>query len=87
MFVSTWMCALQAVAEVRGPAAGLAEVDALASEGALERFHLLHAARADLLRRLGRNDDARIAYERALQLTHREADRLFLERRSRELSI
>jgi RNA polymerase sigma-70 factor (ECF subfamily) len=64
---------------VDGPAAALAEVDALADR--LQGYRLWHAARADLLRRLGRNDEARVAYERALELTHAEPERRFLEGR------
>jgi RNA polymerase sigma-70 factor (ECF subfamily) len=63
-----------AVAEVDGPAAGLAAVDALD----LDSYHLLHSTRADLLGRLGRNDDARAAYERALELTSNDAERALL---------
>jgi RNA polymerase sigma-70 factor, ECF subfamily len=51
----------------------------------LERYHYLHATRADLLRRLDRIEDARAAYERALELVHSDAERRFLERRLGEL--
>jgi RNA polymerase sigma-70 factor (ECF subfamily) len=51
----------------------------------LDRYHYLHATRAELLRRLGRVDDARTAYTRALELVHSEAERLFLEQRLAEL--
>jgi len=71
-----------AVAERDGPAAGLALVDALD----LERYHLLHAARADLLRRLGRAGEARAAYEAALELTESPVERDFLQRRLAELA-
>ncbi len=64
-----------AVAMADGPAAGLALVDAI--EG-IERYHLLHAARADLLRRLGRADEAAAAYRRAHELATTPADRRFL---------
>jgi RNA polymerase sigma-70 factor (ECF subfamily) len=70
-----------AVAMRDGPAAGLALIDALFAEGALADYHLAHSARADLCRRLGRFDEARAAYERALVLTEREPDRRFLARR------
>jgi len=63
-----------AVGELHGPAAALAEVDRLE----LPTYHLFHAARADLLARLGRADDARSAYERALELATNEAERAFL---------
>jgi len=47
----------------------------------LDRYHYLHAVRADLLRRLERPDEARVAYARALELVHSEPERRFLERR------
>jgi RNA polymerase sigma-70 factor, ECF subfamily len=68
-----------AVAMARGPEAGLALVDALAGE--LEGYHLFHAARADLLRRLGRADEAAAAYARALELAANPVERAFLARR------
>ncbi|HSK37129.1 MAG TPA: RNA polymerase subunit sigma-24, partial [Actinomycetota bacterium] len=68
-----------------GPAAGLTLVDALLAAGQLDAYHLAHAARADLLRRLGRTDDARAAYRRALDLARQGPERRFLERRLREL--
>jgi RNA polymerase sigma factor (sigma-70 family) len=64
-----------AVAMTDGPAAGLALIDGI--EG-LDRYHLLHAARADLLRRLGRTDEAAAAYRRAHELATNPADRRFL---------
>jgi RNA polymerase sigma-70 factor (ECF subfamily) len=67
-----------AIAMADGPAAGLALVDALASGGALDHYHLLHAARADLLRREGRRAEAATAYRRALALATNEAERRFL---------
>jgi RNA polymerase sigma-70 factor (ECF subfamily) len=72
-----------AVAERDGPAAGLALVDPLA-DGPLAGHHLAHAARADLLRRLGRADAARAAYRRALELARQEPQRRFLARRLAE---
>jgi RNA polymerase sigma-70 factor (ECF subfamily) len=72
-----------AVAMVEGPRAGLALIDALASD--LERYHLLHAARADLLRRLGSFAEAAQSYARALELVTNDAERRFLERRLREV--
>jgi RNA polymerase sigma-70 factor (ECF subfamily) len=74
-----------AVAMRDGPAAGLALVDALLAGGQLDTYHLAHAARADLLRRLGRTGDARAAYRRALDLARQGPERRFLERRLREL--
>jgi RNA polymerase sigma-70 factor (ECF subfamily) len=74
-----------AVAMRDGPAAGLALIDAILARGELGGYHLAHAARADLLRRLGRSDDARRAYERALTLATQEAERRFLERRLRKV--
>lgn len=70
-----------AVAMADGPAAGLALVDALAATGALAGYHLLPATRADLLRRLGRWDDAAAAYREALALSHTDAERRYLTRR------
>lgn len=74
-----------AVAMRDGPVAGLALVDGLLARGELENYHLTHAARADLCRRLGRRDEARQAYERALALTQLEPERRFLLGRLRDL--
>ncbi|MEY4545802.1 MAG: hypothetical protein RL685_1997 [Pseudomonadota bacterium] len=74
-----------AVALVEGPAAGLALVDALAAGGALDAYHLLHAARADFARRLGRLADAEQSYLRALELVGNDSERRFLERRLAEV--
>jgi RNA polymerase sigma-70 factor (ECF subfamily) len=70
-----------AVAELQGPAAGLALVDGLAGE--LAGYHLLHATRADFLRRLGRTEEARDAYRAALERAESLVEREFLERRLR----
>jgi RNA polymerase sigma-70 factor (ECF subfamily) len=75
-----------AVAMADGPAAGLTLVDSLASSGALDGYHLLWAARADLLRRLGRLDQARAGYEKALQLATNPVERSFLARRIVQLA-
>jgi RNA polymerase sigma-70 factor (ECF subfamily) len=72
-----------AVAMVEGPGPALELVEALAAAGDLDRYHLLHAARADLLRRLGRRAEAARSYARALELVTNEAERRFLERRLR----
>lgn len=74
-----------AVAMRDGPSAGLALIDAILTRGDLGDYHLAHAARADLCRRLGRTAEARVAYERALGLTRQEPERRFLERRLGEL--
>jgi len=74
-----------AIAMRDGPERGLALIDAILARGELEEYHLAHAARADLFRRLGRNADARSAYERALALAVEEPERLLLERRLKEL--
>jgi RNA polymerase sigma-70 factor (ECF subfamily) len=74
-----------AVAMRDGPAAGLALVDSLLAAGELGEYHLAHAARADLCRRLGRTAEARASYERALALARQGPERRFLERRLREL--
>jgi RNA polymerase sigma-70 factor, ECF subfamily len=74
-----------AVAMVDGPAPALALVDELAAAGDLDRYHLLHAARADLLRRLGSRAEAAKSYARAIKLVTNDAERRFLERRLREV--
>ena len=74
-----------AIAMRDGPAAGLALIDALLARGELTDYALAHSARADLCRRLGRNDEARVAYERALALTKQEPERRFLESRLAEI--
>ncbi len=74
-----------AVAMRDGPDAGLALIDAIFARGDLTDYHLAHAARADLCRRLGRVTEARSSYERALALTRLEPERQFLEKRLREL--
>ena len=68
-----------------GPEAGLALVDGILERGDLSDYHLAHAARADFCRRLGRREEARASYERALSLTRLEPERRFLERRLAEL--
>jgi RNA polymerase sigma-70 factor, ECF subfamily len=73
-----------AVAMAEGPERGL-ELIAELEGGLLERYHLLHATRADLLRRLDRSDEAADAYRRARELTENPAERAFLERRLAEL--
>ena len=70
-----------AVAEAAGPEAGLALVDTLELDG----YRYLHSTRADLLRRLGRADEARTEYERALSLSENGPERRFLQRRLHEL--
>ncbi len=74
-----------AVAMRDGPAAGLDLVDVILARGELTGYHLAHAARADLLRRLGRRVDARGAYERALALAQQEPERRFLRMRLAQL--
>jgi len=73
-----------AVSMADGPAAALPLVDELEDE--LASYHLFHATRADLLRRLGRGDDARAAYERAHALAQNEVERRFLSKRIAELT-
>jgi RNA polymerase sigma-70 factor (ECF subfamily) len=70
-----------ALAEAEGAEPALALVDRLA----LDEYHYLHATRAELLRRLGRTEDARDAYRRALALVHDDAERRLLERKLEEL--
>ena len=74
-----------AVAMRDGPAAGLARVDAILARGDLTDYHLAHAARADLCRRLGRVAEARAAYQRALELARQGPEQRFLARRLAEL--
>jgi RNA polymerase sigma-70 factor (ECF subfamily) len=68
-----------------GPALGLAAIDVVMQAGNLGRYHLAHAARADLQRRLGLSDAARASYERALELAEQPAERRFLEKRLERL--
>jgi RNA polymerase sigma-70 factor (ECF subfamily) len=75
-----------AVSMSEGPVEGLALLDRLADDPALAAYHLLPAARADMLRRLGRNAEALAEYRRALELAPGAADRAFLSRRCAELS-
>ena len=75
-----------AVAMVDGPAAGLVLIDQLAADGHLDEYHLLHAARADLLRRMGSPVEAGASYRRALELVTNESERRYLERRLKSLS-
>jgi RNA polymerase sigma-70 factor (ECF subfamily) len=75
-----------ALAMAGGPAVGLALVDELEQTGALSGYYLLPATRADLLRRLGRNGEAAVAYRRALELVPTEAERRFLGRRLADVS-
>jgi len=74
-----------ALAMVEGPKPGLALIDAIAARGDLRDYHLLHAARADLLRRGGEAREAASSYARALELVSNESERRYLERRLREV--
>jgi RNA polymerase sigma-70 factor, ECF subfamily len=74
-----------AVAMRDQPEAGLDLIDAILKRNDLSDYHLAHSARADLCRRLGRTQDARVAYERALALAQQEPERRFLKKRLREL--
>jgi RNA polymerase sigma-70 factor, ECF subfamily len=74
-----------AVAMRDGPLAGLELIDSILSQGDLTDYHLAHAARADLCRRLGRKAEARASYNRALALVQQEPERRFLEKRLQEL--
>jgi RNA polymerase sigma-70 factor (ECF subfamily) len=69
-----------AVAMRDGPAAGLPLIESLL-KSELRQYHLAHAARADLCRRLGKNEEARASYRKALDLARQEPERRFLERR------
>jgi len=74
-----------AVAMHEGPAAGLELIEALFTRGELRDYHLAHSARADLLRRLGRPDEARAAYEQARALAKSAPQIRYLEKRLHEL--
>jgi len=74
-----------AIAMCHGPESGLNHIDDLLARGKLENYHLAHAARADLCRRLGRTAEARSSYERALALAQQEPERRFLQERLRRL--
>ncbi|WDI40101.1 RNA polymerase sigma factor [Bremerella sp. P1] len=75
-----------AIAMRDGPEAGLTLIDNILAEGTLSDYHLAHAARADLCRRMGNNIDAVNAYRRALELAKQEPERRFLEGRLKQLS-
>jgi RNA polymerase sigma-70 factor (ECF subfamily) len=72
-----------AVAEIEGPGAALTALDAIAPD--LDNYHLIHAARGTMLRRIGRRDAAQAAFERAAHLAATEADRRFLAHQLEEL--
>ena len=74
-----------AVAMVEGPQRALELIDTVAAAGLLDRYHLLHAVRADLLRRIGSLAEAAQSYERALALATNDSERRFLQRRLREV--
>jgi len=74
-----------AVAMVEGPPSGLRIMDALASNGELENYHIFHSARAELLRRNGAREEAARTYSRALELVTNDSERRYLQRRLREV--
>ncbi|WP_027037982.1 RNA polymerase sigma factor [Mesorhizobium ciceri] len=74
-----------AIAMRDGPQAGLAAIEMIMAQGGLDGYHLAHAARADMQRRLGLSDAARTSYRRALELTRQPAERRFIERRLDQL--
>jgi len=74
-----------AVAMRDGPETGLTQIDALLDHGELANYYLAHSARADMYRRLGRTNEARASYEKALALTQQEPERQFLQERIRQL--
>jgi RNA polymerase sigma-70 factor (ECF subfamily) len=76
-----------AVAMVEGPQRALELIDSLAAQGDLDRYHLFHAARADLLRRIGSSAEAAESYTRALALVTNDSERRYLERRLREVRM
>jgi RNA polymerase sigma-70 factor (ECF subfamily) len=69
----------------KGPQPALELIDELAATGELDDYHLMHAARADMLRRLGSNDEAATSYKTALELATNDSERRFLERRLKEV--
>ncbi|MCZ3390140.1 MAG: sigma-70 family RNA polymerase sigma factor [Actinomycetia bacterium] len=75
------------VAELRGPEAGLAIVDGIASAGQLDRYSYLPATRADLLRRLNRRDEAALSYKQAIVLVDNDVERAFLQDRLIEVQV
>jgi RNA polymerase sigma-70 factor (ECF subfamily) len=75
-----------AVSMVAGPAQALKEINELEKDDRLKQYQYLPAIKADLLRRLGRSDEAAIGYRRALELTSNEAERTFLTERLAQLS-
>lgn len=74
-----------AVAMRDGALAGLQRIEDILAQGNLSNYHLIHAARADLCRRLGRTDEARVSYQQALAIARQEPERRFLEKRLQEL--
>jgi RNA polymerase sigma-70 factor (ECF subfamily) len=74
-----------AVAMAEGPQRGLELMNELAAGSDLENYHLLHAARADMERRLGRFGEAAVEYEKALRLVTNESERRYLRRRLQEV--
>ena len=75
-----------AIAMVEGPAKGLQWIDRVEAHGELGDYHLLPAARADLLRRAGQSGAAAMHYRRAIELARNPAERLYLQRRLREVA-
>jgi RNA polymerase sigma-70 factor (ECF subfamily) len=80
-----WLNRAVAVAMADGPEEGLALIDLLSKDGGLNEYHLLHAARADLLRRIGSYEEAAASYRKALALVSNDKERRFLERRLHEI--
>ncbi len=76
-----------AVAMRDGPEAGVKLIDEILGRGDLQQYHLAHAARADLCRRLGWTDEARTSYQRGLELARQEPERRFLQKRLDELAV
>jgi len=74
-----------AIAMTQGPQAALELIDELSATGELDEYHLLHAARADMLRRVGSSEAAAESYQTALELVTNDSERRFLERRLREV--
>ncbi|PPL00788.1 RNA polymerase sigma factor [Parapedobacter indicus] len=75
-----------AIAMHKGPEAGLQQIDAILGRGELNNYHLAHAARAELCRKIGRIDDARASWQRALSLAQQAPERRFIKRKLSELN-
>jgi RNA polymerase sigma-70 factor (ECF subfamily) len=74
-----------AIAMHKGPEAGLQQIDAILERGDLDDYHLAHSARAEFCRKLGRTNEARASWERALALAQQDPERRFIQQKLSEL--